>query len=82
MTARSPKRFTGSTTTRAALKTLAIVGYIVGGVGIATGVTLFVLSSKKDEPKSAYVTPYVGSGYGGCDGRVLSLGGGREDFLA
>jgi hypothetical protein len=49
-------------------QTLAIVGYIVGGVGIATGVTLFVLSSKKDEPKSAYVTPYVGLGTVGVTG--------------
>jgi hypothetical protein len=41
-------------------KTLSIVGFVAGGVGIATGVTLFVLSSsKKEEPSkvSAYIGP-------------------------
>jgi hypothetical protein len=49
-------------------QTLGIVGYVVGGVGIATGVTLFILSSKKEEPKSAYVRPYVGLGAVGVQG--------------
>jgi hypothetical protein len=40
-------------------KTLSIVGFVAGGVGIATGVTLFVLSSsKKEEP--AKVSAYFG----------------------
>lgn len=41
-------------------KTLSIVGFVAGGVGIATGVTLFVISSpKKEEPSkvSAYFGP-------------------------
>lgn len=49
-------------------KTLGIVGFVVGGVGIATGVTLFVLSSKKEEPKTAYVEPFVGLGSLGVRG--------------
>src|SRR4051812_40136232 len=49
-------------------KTIGIVGYVVGGLGVATGVTLFILSSKKDEPKSAFVAPYVGLGALGVRG--------------
>jgi len=48
-------------------KTLGIVGYVVGGLGVATGVTLFVLSSKSDQ-KSAFVAPYVGLGAFGVKG--------------
>jgi hypothetical protein len=49
-------------------KTVGIVGYVVGGLGVATGVTLFVLSSKKEESKSAFVAPYVGLGAMGVRG--------------
>jgi hypothetical protein len=50
-------------------KTLSLVGFIVGGVGVATGVTLFVLSSgKKDEPAAAKVEPYLGLGALGVRG--------------
>jgi hypothetical protein len=49
-------------------QTLGIVGYAVGGVGIAAGVTLFILSSKKAEPKSAFVAPYFGPGAVGVHG--------------
>jgi hypothetical protein len=49
-------------------KTIGIVGYVVGGLGVATGVTLFVLSSKKDDSKSAFVAPYVGPGAAGLRG--------------
>jgi len=49
-------------------KTIGIIGYVVGGVGLATGVTLFVLSQGKDEKKSAYVAPYVGPGAFGLRG--------------
>jgi hypothetical protein len=49
-------------------KTIGIVGYIVGGVGVATGVTLFVLSSHKDESSAAYVAPYLGFGAAGVRG--------------
>lgn len=49
-------------------KTLGIVGYVVGGLGVATGVTLFVLSSKKDDAKAAFVAPYVGFGAAGVRG--------------
>ena len=49
-------------------KTLGIVGYVVGGLGVATGVTLFILSSKKEESRSAYVAPYVGLGAVGVRG--------------
>ena len=50
-------------------KTLGIVGYVVGGLGVATGVTLFVLSNNQAEPgKSAFVAPYVGFGALGLRG--------------
>lgn len=50
-------------------KTLSLVGFIVGGVGVATGVTLFVLSgSKKDQPAAAKVEPYLGLGALGVRG--------------
>jgi hypothetical protein len=49
-------------------KTIGIVGYVVGGLGVATGVTLFVLSNKKDESKSAFVAPYLGFGAVGVRG--------------
>jgi hypothetical protein len=52
-------------------KTLAVVGFIVGGAGIGAGVALFVLSMDKggsaaNEPS---VTPYVGLGEVGLTGR-------------
>ena len=50
-------------------KTLSLVGFIVGGVGVATGVTLFVLSSgKKEQPAAAKVEPYLGVGALGVRG--------------
>lgn len=49
-------------------KTLGIVGYVVGGLGVATGVTLFILSTKKDQATAAYVAPYVGLGAVGVRG--------------
>ncbi len=49
-------------------KTLGIIGYVVGGVGVAAGVTLFVLSAQKDEPQAAFVAPYVGLGAVGVRG--------------
>lgn len=49
-------------------RTLGIVGYVVGGLGVATGVTLFILSNKKDESQAAYVAPYVGLGAVGVRG--------------
>jgi hypothetical protein len=48
-------------------KTLGIVSYVVGGLGVATGVTLFVLSSNQ-KTSSAYVAPYVGPGALGLRG--------------
>jgi len=49
-------------------KTIGIVGYVVGGLGVATGVTLFVLSTRKDTSNTAYVAPYVGPGAFGLRG--------------
>jgi hypothetical protein len=49
-------------------QTIAIVGYVVGGVGVAAGVTLFVLSMNKDKQSAAYVAPYVGPGSFGLRG--------------
>jgi len=48
--------------------TLSIVGFAVGGVGIATGVTLFVLSGKHQEKAAARIEPWVGLGSAGLRG--------------
>jgi hypothetical protein len=49
-------------------KTLGIVGFAVGGVGLATGLTLFLLSGKSRSPETARVLPYVGLGNVGVQG--------------
>jgi hypothetical protein len=50
-------------------KTLSLVGFIAGGVGVAAGVTLFIVSSgKKEQPAAATVEPYVGVGALGVRG--------------
>lgn len=49
-------------------KTLSIVGFALGGVGVAAGVTLFVLSSKKEGAAAARIEPYVGVGQLGFRG--------------
>lgn len=49
----------------------ALIGFIAGGVGVAAGVTLFVLSSNKEEPargSSASIRPWVGPLGLGVDG--------------
>jgi hypothetical protein len=55
----------------ASAKKLAIVGFAVGGVGIAAGVTLFLLSNKKQEPapsSALRVSPWVGYRSAGVTG--------------
>ncbi|HMJ11705.1 MAG TPA: hypothetical protein VK524_09855 [Polyangiaceae bacterium] len=49
---------------------LSLIGFIAGGVGVATGVTLFVLSGKKQEqsPASASIRTWVGPLGLGVDG--------------
>jgi hypothetical protein len=49
-------------------KALGLVGYVVGGLGVATGVTLFILSNKKEESRAGFVAPYVGFGAMGVRG--------------
>jgi hypothetical protein len=49
-------------------KTLSLVDFIVGGVGVGLGVTLFVLSNKKEQPAAATVEPYLGVGNLGVRG--------------
>ncbi len=53
-------------------KTNATIGFIAGGVGVATGVTLLVLSRPSDQEKQAaeaHVTPWIGLGRMGLSGR-------------
>lgn len=52
-------------------KTLSIVGFLVGGAGIGTGIALFVLSMDHQgaATNDASVTPYVGLGEVGLTGR-------------
>lgn len=48
--------------------TLSIVSFVVGGVGIASGVPLFILSSRKPSGSAQSVTPYMGWGSAGLSG--------------
>jgi hypothetical protein len=50
-------------------KTLATVGFVVGGVGLATGVTLLILSGKHEQEQAAGIRPWVGLGSAGVSGR-------------
>jgi len=53
-------------------QTYSIVSFVVGGLGIATGTTLFVLSARSSESSPAaslQVTPVVGLGSAGLMGR-------------
>ncbi len=51
-------------------KTISLVGFVAGGVGVVAGATLFILSSKKgDEPTQAGVHPWIGLGSAGLSGR-------------
>jgi tetratricopeptide (TPR) repeat protein len=51
-------------------KTLSLVGFAVGGLGVAAGATLFVLSrEKQQEPATTELQAYVGLGALGVRGR-------------
>jgi hypothetical protein len=51
-------------------QTIGIVGFVVGGLGVATGVTLLVLSSgSNDSAKTPAIVPYAGLGTAGVFGR-------------
>jgi hypothetical protein len=51
-------------------RTLSIVGFVAGGVGVAAGVTLLVLSGHHQEKATtSMVTPWVGPGSAGVSGR-------------
>jgi hypothetical protein len=49
-------------------KTISLVGFIAGGVGVVGGVTLLILSGSKQQEKAA-VTPYIGPSELGLVGR-------------
>jgi hypothetical protein len=54
----------------ASAKTLSAVGFIAGGVGVATGITLFILSKDSaSESSAAHVTPWIGWRSAGVSGR-------------
>jgi hypothetical protein len=50
-------------------KTNATVAFIVGGVGVAAGVTLLVLDMTKKSPEQTAITPYIGPNSLGLAGR-------------
>ncbi|HKO53171.1 MAG TPA: hypothetical protein VJV79_35925 [Polyangiaceae bacterium] len=51
-------------------KTISIISFVAGGVGLAAGTTLFILSGKKqNEPARAGVHPWLGLGSAGVSGR-------------
>jgi hypothetical protein len=53
----------------ASAKTLSVVGLVTGGVGIAAGVTLLVLSLNKPAPQAASIVPYASPNEVGVMGR-------------
>jgi len=51
-------------------KIISIIGFVAGGVGVAAGTTLFILSGKKQtETARAGVQPWIGLGSVGLNGR-------------
>lgn len=48
--------------------TLSIASFVIGGVGVATGTTLFVLSTRKGTQSAQAITPFVGWGAAGLSG--------------
>jgi hypothetical protein len=48
--------------------TLAVVGYAVGGVGLAAGITLLLLAPKSQSTAAPHVTPYVSHNSVGLQG--------------
>jgi hypothetical protein len=51
-------------------RTISIVGFVVGGVGLATGATLLVMGLTHKEPAAtASIQPWVGLGSAGVNGR-------------
>jgi hypothetical protein len=51
------------------LRTVSTVGYVMGGVGIATGVTMLLVHSKAGpRSRSASVRPWIGAGCAGVAG--------------
>jgi hypothetical protein len=50
--------------------TLAVVGFAVGGVGVAAGLTMLLMApSQEQPPKTAFMAPYVTGNGGGVWGR-------------
>jgi len=49
--------------------TLAVVGFVAGGVAAAAGVTMLLLAPKQERPRSAFVIPYVAPNGAGVWGR-------------
>jgi len=53
--------------------TISLVGFIVGGVGVAGGVTLLLTTSKSAPAQTAHVAPYLGLGAAGVRGREAQI---------
>jgi hypothetical protein len=51
------------------LSTLSTVGFIVGGVGVAGGITLLLLAPSSKQQSGATIVPYAGLGQVGAVGR-------------
>lgn len=49
--------------------TVSVISYAVGGVGLATGVTLLILSGNKHPERAASVVPWIGYQSAGFSGR-------------
>ena len=49
--------------------TLSTVGFILGGVGAATGVVVLLTAPRAQPAKAAKLTPVIGPGYLGAEGK-------------
>jgi hypothetical protein len=49
-------------------RTISVVGFVAGGVGVAAGATLFILSSGKKQQQGLVVSPFVGLSSAGVKG--------------
>jgi len=52
-----------------ALRPISTAGFIVGGVGVAAGLTLLLTAPGREEAATAHVTPWIGAGSAGLVGR-------------
>ncbi len=53
---------------------LSTVGFIVGGVGLAAGITMVLLAPSSKKQSAAWIQPYIGLGSVGAIRPILIFG--------